>query len=283
MVRYLEENFKFHHLDLEDVLSKTTFPKIDAYDKYIFIIMQFPVYEEARQIYKRSELEIFLGKDYLITINDGGLKTLQDFFQKCKNDETARKQFMKNGMPMLMWEMLDSHMDYLFPIISQKNDLIFDLEEEIYVKPDLKDMVKEVMTLKRDLINIRRILVPQRQVFMDLGSKYPKFLPEDKKVYFDDLVDKQDKIINQLETAQAYVEVLENANESLISRNTNNIVKTLTIFTVITQLPPIIFDYYGMNIALPFAQTPHALTLVNALTLLSVASVIVFFRWKRWF
>ncbi len=283
MVEYLEKNFEFHPLALEDVMSKTTFPKIDNYEDHLFIILQFPVYEADRQIFKRSELTAFFGKDYLITVNDGHLAALQNFFQRCHDDKASREKFFKSGIPSLLWEMLDSHMDYVFPLISQKNDLIFELEEEIYEKPKLTDMIKEIMTLKRDVINIRRILSPQRQVFMDLGNKYPKLVPEDQRAYFEGLVDKQDKILNQLETAQAYVDVLEDANESLISRNTNNIVKTLTIFTVITQLPPIIFDYYGMNINLPFQNTSHILTFVNATTLLAVVVVIIYFRVKGWF
>jgi magnesium transporter len=265
------------------VLSKTTYPKIDVYPNYLFIILQFPVYEPDRHIFKRSEINIFFSQDYLITINDGHMGALQAFFQKCQTDKHAFQKIMKKGIPMLLWEVLDAHMDYMFPLVNQKNDLIYELEEEIYEKPKLTDMIKEIMTLKRDMINIRRILAPLRSVFLDLGSKHPKFVPEEERAYFDDLVDKQDKILNQLETAQAYVDVLEDANESLISRNTNNVVKTLTIFTVITQLPPIIFDYYGMNIALPFAESTHVLALVNAVTLLIVVSVIIYFRARRWF
>jgi magnesium transporter len=213
MAGYLESHFKFHALDIEDVLSKTTYPKIDVYPNYLFIILQFPVYEPDRHIFKQ---------DYLITINDGHMGALQAFFQKCQTDKHAFQKIMKKGIPMLLWEVLDAHMDYMFPLVNQKNDLIYELEEEIYEKPKLTDMIKEIMTLKRDMINIRRILAPLRSVFLDLGSKHPKFVPEEERAYFDDLVDKQDKILNQLETAQAYVDVLEDANESLISRNTNN-------------------------------------------------------------
>ncbi len=283
MVDYLESNFRFHPLDLEDVLSKTTYPKIDVYSKYLFIILQFPVYEKARHIFKRSELSIFFSKDYLITINDGALSPLTEVFEKCMKDRNLQEEFMEQGVPMLLWEVLDSHMDYVFPILSEKNDLIFDLEEEIYEKPKLTDMIKEIMTVKRDIINIRRILAPQRQVFADLAHRHALFIPAEQNAYFEDLVDKQDKISNQLETSQAYIDLLEDANESLIGRNTNNIVKTLTIFTVITQLPPIIFDYYGMNINLPFQDSSHALTWINLVTLLSVVGIIIYFRRKEWF
>lgn len=283
MVEYLEQNFKFHPLDLEDILSKVTYPKIDVYPSYLFVILQFPIYEDARHMFKRSEVSMFIGSNYLITINDGQLAPLQNFFENVRQNKPSRHKYAKKSIPMLLWEILDDNIDQVFPLINEKNGLIFELEEEIYEKPEVKDMIKEIMTLKRDIINVRRILGPQRQVLADLGAKHPKFIPEETKVYYEDLVDKQDKIINQLDTSHAYVKVLEDANESLITRNTNNIVKTLTIFTVITQLPPIVFDYYGMNIGLPFQNSPHAVSLVNVITLIMVLTTLFFFKARRWF
>jgi len=282
MVQYLGENFKYHPLDLEDVLSKVSYPKIDAYQNYLFIILQFPVYETARRIYKRSELNIFFGHDYLITINSGQLAALQNFFETCRIDELARQKFMRNGVSMLLWEILDSHMDYVFPIINQKNDLIFQLEEEIFENPELKDMIQEIMILKRNTINLRRILYPQRQVFMDLGNKHPKFVPEEMRVYFDDLVDKQDKILSQLDTAKSYVDVLEDANESLITRSTNNVIKTLTIFSVIMLPLTVLTSYFGMNVGLPGQNSPHILTYINLVLLGAAAVMIGYFIKKRW-
>src|SRR3989344_43194 len=92
MVQYLSDNFKYHPLDMEDVLSKVQYPKIDSYSKYLFIILQFPIYESERRIYKRSELDIFLGENYLITINTGTLTPLQNFFETCRADELAKQR-----------------------------------------------------------------------------------------------------------------------------------------------------------------------------------------------
>ncbi|OGE76901.1 MAG: hypothetical protein A3C85_01160 [Candidatus Doudnabacteria bacterium RIFCSPHIGHO2_02_FULL_48_21] len=282
MVQYLGENFKYHPLDLEDVLSKVSYPKIDAYQNYLFIILQFPVYETARRIYKRSELNIFFGHDYLITINGGQLTALQNFFETCRIDEVARQKFMRGGVGMLLWEILDSHMDYVFPIINQKNDLIFQLEEEIFENPELKDMIQEIMILKRNIINLRRILSPQRQVFVDLGGKHQKFVPEELRIYFDDLVDKQDKIVSQLDTAKSYVDVLEDANESLITRSTNRLLKLLAVFSVIPFPLQLLLNYYGMNIPLPWQNDPHILGYINGALFIMAVLMIAFIYKKRW-
>lgn len=282
MADYLRENFHFHPLDLEDVLSKIQYPKIDAYQDYLFIILQFPVYENGRRIYRRTEVDLFLSHDYLITINSGRLQALQNFFETCRLDELTREKFMGRGIPFLLYEIADALLEYLFPIINQKNDFIFQLEEEIFETPELKDMIQEIMILKRNLINIRRILAPQRAVIQDLQTKHKKFIPEELNIYFDDILDKKDKLISQVDTALAYVEVLEDANEAIITRNTSREIRLLTIFTVIMLPLTLITGYYGMNVDLPLQKDPNVLIYINSGMLLVLLMMVTFFAKKRW-
>jgi len=282
MVNYLGKNFHFHALDLEDVLSRTQYPKIDAYQDYLFIILQFPLYESGKRIYKRSELDIFFGQDFLITINNGELNPLQNFFETCRADESAREKFTGRGGAMLLYELLDSLLDYVFPIVSQKNEFIFQLEEEIFETPETKDMIQEIMILKRDIINIRRILLPQRSVLIDLQTKHKRFVPEELNIYFDDIIDKKDKLINQLDTALAYVDVLEDANEALITRSSNKILKVLAIFSVIPLPLNMVLNYYGMNVNLPYQNSLHILAYINiALLVMTVVMITVLIK-KKW-
>ncbi len=282
MVDYLREKFHFHPLDLEDVLSKFGYPKIDAYQDYLFIILQFPVYAPERRLYKRTELDIFFGRDYLITINSGSLVALQNFFETCQLDELARQKFMGRGIPLLLYEIVDAMLDQVFPVLNQKSELIFRLEEEIFETPELKDMIQEIMILKRNIINIRRILAPQRAVLVDLQNKYRQFIPAELNIYFDDILDKKDKIISQLDTASAYVEVLNEANEALISRSTNKIIKVLAVFSVLALPLTMLLNYYGMNVRLPLQNNPYILTYINLALLGMTALMIGILVKKRW-
>jgi len=119
-------------------------------------------------------------------------------------------------------------------------------------------------------------------VFMDLGTKYKSLVPEELAIYFDDLLDKEDKIINQLDTALAYVNVLQEANESLISRNTNKVIRLMTIFTVVMLPLTLITSYYGMNISLPLQQNQQVLTYINLVMFGVLAVMFAFFVKKRW-
>lgn len=282
MVNFLKDNFHFHPLDLEDVLSKTQYPKVDGYQEYLFIILQFPEFETGRRIYRRVELDVFLGKDFLITINSGRLKGLQNFFETCTLDELAREKFMGQNGPFLLYEIIDALLTHVFPVLNQKNELVFRLEEEIFETPETKDMIQEIMVLKRDIINIRRILAPQRSVIVELQQKHPFFIPQEFAIYFDDLLDKKDKIINQLDTIQAYVRVLEQANEALMTRSTNKIIKILTMFSVLMLPLTLITSYYGMNLSLPFQNDPNAINYIHAAMIAVAAAMILVTVKKRW-
>lgn len=282
MVNFLKDNFRFHPLDLEDVLSKVQYPKIDAYQDYLFIILQFPVFESDRRIYRRTELDMFFGRDYLITINSGRLAGLQNFFETCLADEVAREKFMGRGGPLLLYEIIDAMFSHVFPILNQKNEAIFQLEEEIYETPQTRDMIQEIMVLKRDIINIRRILGPERSVLQALQQKHPDFIPPEYAIYFDDILDKKDKLMNQLDTIQQYVNVLEGANEALLTRSTNKVIKTLTVFSVIVLPMNLLMNYYAMNVQVPLQNNPHILAILNTAFLTSVIGLLIFFGKRGW-
>lgn len=283
MVGFLNENFNFHPLAIEDVLSKFQFPKIDSYKDYLFIILQFPIFLSGKNLYKRSEVDIFLGDDYLITINSGELQPLKNLFELCSKDEQARQKYMRSGPALLFYEITDLLFDNVFPIVNNKFEVVFSLEDDVFNTKETRDVVQEIMILKRDIINLKRIISPQKALLSDLEIKYKKFIPRELDIYFDDIGDKIDKINNQLDTAASYTDVLEDANETIISRNTNKVIKILTIFSVIMLPLTLVTSYYGMNINLPLQQSPQALSFVNGLMIVLLVGMIAFFSSKKWF
>ena len=143
-------------------------------------------------------------------------------------------------------------------------------------------MIQEIMILKRNIINIRRILAPQRPVILELQNKHPAFIPQELNIYFDDVLDKKDKIVNQLDTALDYVEVLEQTNEALINRSTNKVIKVLAIFSVIPLPLQMIINYYGMNVSLPYQNQPHILLYINIALIATGAIMVGILIKKRW-
>lgn len=283
-IRSLRKKYKFHELDIEDCLSKTERPKIDEYEKYLFIILHLPYYNKRFKRIETEEIKIFIGQNYLITIHENILKTLQEIIEKSKKQLKERKELLGEGSDYLLYEIINRLFDDCFFLIDELASNIKEVEKDVFTEEmRQKDMLKDILLLKKNTINFRRIIFPQRTVLAQLRHKNKKFISEDLQIYFDNVVDKIEKIWNSLENLKEIAETLEDTNKSIISHNINSVMKTLTIFSVIMLPLTFITSLYGMNIKnLPSAENPTAFIIILGIMAVVAISMLMFFRIKRW-
>ncbi len=286
-MRKIAKKYRFHELDLEDCLQHTERPKIDEYGHYLFIILQFPVYNKRHHRFDTEQLNIFIGQNYLITIHQGKLKALDQIVQACKKSVKNRREFFGENQSSgyLLYQIINVLFNSIFPITDKIQRSIKRVETEIFESKRPKDELFNIMVLKKNVITLRKILLPQRSVVATLEHKQKRFLADDLVIYFDDTVDQIESLWNILETQKEIVESLEDTNESLLSHNINSTMRTLTVFSAIMLPLTFITGLFGMNVKLPFVQA-----LENGdhfwLILLIMAGVIIAmigtFKWKRW-
>lgn len=281
-VEFLSKKYKFHHLDLEDCLSKIQRPKIDEYDKYLFVVLHFPYYDKESDTIKTDEVNLFIGNSYVITLSPGN-KVLNNLFNKIKRSKKMKSKYMGATSGYLLYHIIDEMFAACFPLLDSLSEEIDDIESVVFEMENPKDMLKDILSLKKDIIHFRRIIIPQRMIVPQLEHKNKKFLSEDLDVYFDDVVDKVEKIYNNLETLSEIITTLNETNESILSHNTNNIIKILTIFSVIMLPLTFITGFYGMNVVgLPVAEHPLATLIITGGLIGVVVVMLIFFRVKRW-
>ena len=114
---WLEEHFDFHALDLEDVLSRNQRPKIDEYPEYLFIVLHFPVFDRQVGRLNAGELDIFVGRDFLVTIPNTPLQPVEYLFERCRQKEDLREQLFSKGSGFLLYRVIDDAFDYCFPML----------------------------------------------------------------------------------------------------------------------------------------------------------------------
>ena len=283
-LKNLQEKYDFHELDIEDCLSGNQRPKIDEYEEYLFIILHFPVYNARKNAIELEEIDIFIGKNYLITLHRGKLKTLQALFQNAQENAKTRSEIMGDGSGYLLYSILNELFDECFPILTEIESNTKDVEGDVFdQETEQRDMLKDIMSIKKNIIIFKRIILPQRAVVAQLEHKNKKFLTRELEVYFDDIVDKIEKIWNTLENDEAVIESVQDTNESIISHNTNNVMKILTIFSV-TMLPlTFITGLYGMNIkVLPFAESGYSFYILIGFMTTIVLCMFAYFKFKKW-
>lgn len=281
-LEYLRRNYKFHPLDLEDCLSESQRPKIDDYENYLFIVLHVPIASSRKKQVQSSEINLFIGQNFVITLHDSN-PIIEKVLEKCKKRKAAKEEFMSKGSGYFLYMLIDELFDAGMPIIDDLTKQMNDMEKDVFEADYSKDRLKDILLLKKDIINFRRIIMPQRAIIAQLEHKNKKFLSEKLNVYFDDIVDKIEKIWNNLENLQELVASIQDTNESIISHNTNNIIKVLTIFSVIMLPLNLVTGFYGMNIVgLPFAEHLRAVQIIGGILFGVVVTMISYFSYKKW-
>jgi magnesium transporter len=281
---WLAERYEFHPLDLEDVLSRRRQrAKIDEYPDYLFIVLHVPRFDKRTGRLQAAELNVFVAEDLVITLPNEPLKPLSALWSRCERGEAAREQFMSRGSGYLLYEIVDTMYDYCFPILDKIGFKLDSIEDELF-EGESDDLVRDISNIKQEIINYRKIVKPQRATLRLLERSNQRYAPQDLEIYFDDIVDKSERIWDLLENYKEVAEALEATNESVITHKLNDIIRLLTILSTVLLPLTLIASIYGMNVdTLPFSND-GVLSLIVPLALMVViaGSLILWFRHKRW-
>jgi magnesium transporter len=279
----LAERFGWHPLDIEDVLSKRQRPKIDEYadDGYLFAVLHFPVYDKAIQRLNAGELDLFLGPDYLVTLPAVELLPVTRLFRRCEEDEELRERLFSKGSGRLLYEVLDDLFDYCFPILDKIAHKLDSIEDALF-EERAEDVVRDISNVKQEIISYRKIIKPERSTLRLLERRVERFLPEELELYFDDIVDAAERIWDLLDNYKEVVDGLEDTNESVISHRQNDVLRILTVFSVVLLPLTLITGIFGMNVHFPGFDTAAAFWAIVGFMATTGIALVAFFRFKRW-
>jgi len=279
----LAARFGWHPLDVEDVLSKRQRPKIDDYaeEGYLFGVLHFPVFDKSAGRLNAGELDVFIGPDYLVTLPNVELSPVSRLFRRCEEDDVLRQQLFSKGSGRLLYEVLDDLFDYCFPILDKIAHKLDTLEDELF-EGRAEEIVRDISNVKQEIISYRKIIKPERSTLRLLERHVERFLPEELELYFDDIVDAAERIWDLLDNYKEVVEALEDTNESVISHRQNDVLRFLTVVTVILLPLTLITGIFGMNVHFPGFGTAAAFwAIIGGMVSLAIG-LTAFFRLKRW-
>ena len=282
----LEESYLFHELNIEDCLSKIQIPKIDRYEDHFFVILHFPSIDKNESIPRSTQLAIFAGFDYLVTVQQGELTALNEMFQYCKINERQRESFMGISSGYLLHSIIDLLVDDLLHILMKLKGNLDDIEDVVF--DDKLSAPREIALLRREITTLRRIVIPLKRIVLDFSKNIQKFSEEDLTLYFDNVKDHIDKVIEVLEESKETIEIFKDTDFMLSTEKSNKILAVLTILFTLSIPVTVVAAIYGMNVNLPggivtgsptfFGQYTSLILLVIAVT---VPAVIMMWYFKR--
>ncbi len=284
---WLEEHFDFHQLDYEDVFSRNQRPKIDEYDEYLFIVLHFPRFDKKIGRLNAAELDMFVGPDFLVTLAADPIDPVEYLFERCRSRDEVREQYFSKGAGYLLYKVVDDSVDASFPMLRKIGNKLERIEDEVF-EGSSEEVVRDISNVKQEIINFRKIIRPQRAVFGDLERNKARYIADDLDIYFDDIVDASERIWQLLEGYKETVEALEVTNESVISHRFNNILRILTVFSIVFLPATLIASIWGMNVGLPGGGDPAssshaAFWVIIATMVVLLVGMLAFFRRRGWF
>ena len=270
-----------HPLNLEDLLSPIERPKIDEDEHYLFVVMHFPLWDSSQRLTRAREVDVIVGRGYVITIHDGDLKPLVNLWKSCANDEEALKSLLGRGMSHAFYVIIDRLVDYILPILRKVDANIRSIEEDIFTA-DTRRVIQDIALVRRDIISLRRIIRQQIPVLELLEKTEHPILHEDLEEYFGDIVDHIYKARDIIDEDTEIIVSLAETADILASHRINEVMRILTVFSVIMLPLTLISSIYGMNINLPFDTHPYAFIIISGAMIAMAIAMLVYFRKRNW-
>ncbi len=285
----LEEVIKsldLHEMVEQDIFEPSAHDKIDIYDDCIFLVIHFPKYNEKLGKYVSNEMNIILGKDFIITITkyptNNIEKIRQEYEQEIKEEGDEAEEY-KISPYYILYKIIDVMYDKILLGLNKFNLDLMEMEKQVFSKNFVDtDLLKKVLIKKRNTVLLKTIISPQEEILVELQKATASFYEGDLEVYFEDLEYKTSKILGHISIIHENIDSIWEIFNTLTNMMTNKNIGVLTVLTVIIWIMTMISGIYGMNIGLPLQDYPQAfMVLMGFMLVMALLTILIFKRKKR--
>ncbi len=278
--------FQFHPLAIDDCVKSNSYPKIDDFEKYLFLIFHAVNFSGPTNEFTSIEVDIFLGPNYLVTIHQGPVRSIDIQREKCERNPAL---YLGKNPDFLLHAVLSQLADNYIPILADIDDNMEELEDLILLEPS-KEVMHQIFKMRKVVLQIRRLLGPQRDTIYQLSrGTYPE-ISKKSLIYYRDIYDHMFRVHEMAEMYRdlvagildLYVSVITH-QQSEQSHQTNRVMKTLTIMATIFLPLTVITGVYGMNFHfMPELHWKFGYLWVLGLMVAVAGFLVGFFKYKRW-
>jgi magnesium transporter len=278
------EEFGFHHLAIDDALQETHIPKLDDWGDYLYIVLNYMKVEKDGDQWNSlvDELDIFLGSNYIVTHHDHPVPAIDETWRTCDRDPRT----LQMGPDHLLYKIADFIVADYMPIVEEIDEGINKIEDEVFDR-FAPHLLERLFALKRVLLAMRRIILPQREVLNKLARDDYKVIDPKDRVFFRDIYDHLVRLHDINESLRDLVSGALDTYLSVINNRMNEIMKTLTIITVLFMPLTFLTGFFGMNFFEPLGilkawTTRPAFYIILATTFILPTIMYFWMRRGKW-
>jgi magnesium transporter len=274
----LEKIFQFHPLAIDDCLAPSQLPKVEEYDGYLFIVIHAVGFTKKEEEFRTTELDLFLGKNFLVTWHRDPLQSIQSTIERC--DRGA--QFAR-GSDRVAHSILDALVDNYLPVLNEFGEDVNEVETLVLEGGMQPRIVNRVVQLKKEVVHLSKVIRPQQEVLNRFARGEFKIVRTQLIPYYRDICDHLGRYNEMADTYRDSLNSTMQLYLSMSSNHTSDVVKLLTLITVMTTPMSVISSWYGMNFTnMPEIHSHYGYVGALLLTIISTAGCLIYFKRKGW-
>lgn len=282
-IEYLKKRFNFgtEHLNASIATTFAQRPMVDNEDGYLFMILHFPIFSNNKIV--PAEIEFFIGHGFLITAHNDNIPALGKFFSYCKDNQNSLLSYANESSVMLLYEILDRLINDCYPLIDSNSIKIDEVEEQIFSQTQ-KQTASEILSLKRNIINLRKILQNHKNILKRLTEMRSSIVERELiKKHYDGLVEHSKRIWEMLDIQKDTIDALHDTNESISNSKMTTVMKTLTMFSVIVFPLTLFAAIFAMRTDyMPLIGHPYGFWLIIGIMAIITITMLAVFKKKKW-
>jgi len=273
---WLKNNFNIHTIVLDELIPASQREKVEYFDNYLFLAIHVPVFHQAKKTTKPVELDILIAENHLITIHNEPIEPLKDFIKKCEEKSDLKSKCFNSTSGHLFYWLSEELLNFAERQLVHIGKNISRIEDNMF-KGAERELIKELLIVKRDILDFRIAIRPLNRIFNSLANRGVNFWPEkstDLRIYFNDLISDYERVWNEIDNYADTINALEDTHTNLLSNKTNTIIRTFTILSFITFPAMLVVAVTQMN--------PANLWIVVITIFFTSTFMWIYFKTKKW-
>jgi len=274
----LSEVFHFHPLSIEDARGSLQYPKVEQYPQYLYLVLHGIDTKEGSSAFSTRDIDFFLGRNFIVTVHDGASRSIKRLRDACSQYD----HLLSEGPVALAHRIIDSMVDNYRPVTEALEERIETLEERALA--GRTQLVAQVMKVKRELAQMRRVLIPQRDAIGRLGRREFPLISDEMAFRFRDVFDHVVRLAEEVILFQDRMTGVLEVNLASVSNRLNQIMKVLTVMSTIFLPLTVLTGMWGMNVPIPHLPGgPEAqFWWISGIMFTVSGAMLVVFRLNKW-
>ena len=275
----LRQSFGLHELVVEAAFQRETNPKVEPYDRYLYIVLHGINFDAIEHRFETHETDFFLSPRFLVTVHDGRRRSIAHISELC----SRAPHVLGEGTVALLHRIVDTMVDHYRPEVDELEARLDEIEERVIGMQQVS-LTGDILTVKRDITTLRRIVVPQRDVVGRLARREFDMIGQEMAYRFRDVYDQFVRMADDAIVFQDRVTGVLDAHLASVSNRLADVSKVLAVIAALFGPLTVITGLFGMNVPLPslIGNPQYQFWEIIGLMVVSSTALFIWFKKSGW-